>query len=151
MGFFRDNSSEVWTLTTSPLTKIWKNDLRWKFVLSNEMTSWPIVLAAVLLGTERLSFSKSNTEAFSPNTASMFLTFEWNPGRYWDILGWIKFLWLEIQRKNWIILTFGSYVILSQRSFFLLKIVVLFYDLDVHIFTIHLVNQDKSTFCIFLI
>ena len=27
----------------------------------------------------------------------------------------------------------------------------LFYDLDVHIFTIHLVNQDKSTFCIFLI
>ena len=26
-----------------------------------------------------------------------------------------------------------------------------FYDLDVHVFTIHLVNQDKSTFCIFLI
>ena len=63
----------------------------------------------------------------------------------------MKFLWLEIQRKNWIILTFGSYVILSQRSFILLKIVVLFYDLDVHIFTIHLVSQDKSAFCIFLI
>ena len=63
----------------------------------------------------------------------------------------MKFLWLEIQRKNWIILTLGSYVILSQRSFILLKILVLFYDLDVHIFTILLVNQDKSTFCIFLI
>ena len=43
--FFMANTSQVWTLTTSQLTKIWKNDYhncitqRWKIVVSN-VVSW---------------------------------------------------------------------------------------------------------------
>ena len=51
--FLMANTSQVWTLNTSPLTKIWKNDYhncitqRWKIVVNN-VVSWHLLQCTIV-------------------------------------------------------------------------------------------------------